>query len=377
LGFTICDFVGVIFVVYLPMKKMLLMRKFLLFTLFLTKISLAQKADSANAAIIVFDSLEYNFGTVTQGTVLDHDFHFTNRGKEPLVVTNAGTYTTSDVASYTQEPIRPGARGVIHYKFDTGGKINAQDKVIVVYSNAVNGNVILHTKGNVIAPPVVQPVITPRVVQPATPKPLLKFDTTTFDCGNIVSGETASHDFYYTNIGYDHAVILNVTGDGRCYGDATVDPVPPNQSGYVHVFCGTNGMIGEHIRTVSVAVNDGNRYETIVLHLNYVNVPRDSAALMNFGADTLLLGKLKAGESKTVEFHFTNTGQKPLVISDAIEGGERIMGYPKDPIPPGGTGVISLSFTAPDQKGPFTKTITVHSNNRDGDINLRVIGEVK
>ncbi|HTL81588.1 MAG TPA: DUF1573 domain-containing protein, partial [Bacteroidia bacterium] len=241
------------------MKKMLLMRKFLLFTLFLTKISLAQKADSANAAIIVFDSLEYNFGTVTQGTVLDHDFHFTNRGKEPLVVTNAGTYTTSDVASYTQEPIRPGARGVIHYKFDTGGKINAQDKVIVVYSNAVNGNVILHTKGNVIAPPVVQPVITPPVVRPAIPKPLLKFDTTTFDFGSVVRGAYLCHEYHFMNNGTDTLIITEVHGSSNAdFAEYPKEPILPGKSGIIKYYYTTANCYGLVAKTCTVQSNSVN-----------------------------------------------------------------------------------------------------------------------
>ena len=63
-------------------------------------------------------------------------------------------------------------------------------------------------------------------------------------------------------------------------------------------------------------------------------------------------------------FTFTNVGNKPLIINQAIAScGCTIPSYPKKPIAPGEKGPISVTYTGKGMfPGHFKKSITVRSN---------------
>ncbi len=74
------------------------------------------------------------------------------------------------------------------------------------------------------------------------------------------------------------------------------------------------------------------------------------------------------------EFTFTNTGNAPLIITNAKAGcGCTTPEFPKEPIMPGKTGIIKVTFNAAAMGG-FTKTATVDSNG--GQITLTIKGTV-
>ena len=60
---------------------------------------------------ITFEETEHDFGTIDQGTAVDHTFKFTNTGKAPLVITNATSSCGCTVPTWTREPIAPGETG--------------------------------------------------------------------------------------------------------------------------------------------------------------------------------------------------------------------------------------------------------------------------
>ena len=77
-------------------------------------------------------------------------------------------------------------------------------------------------------------------------------------------------------------------------------------------------------------------------------------------------------------FEFTNTGTAPLLILDAKSTcGCTVPSFPKEPIPPGGTGKIDVKYNM--NVGPIRKTITIETNavNYDeGRVPLKIKGEV-
>ena len=73
-------------------------------------------------------------------------------------------------------------------------------------------------------------------------------------------------------------------------------------------------------------------------------------------------GNLKQGVPGTCTFEFTNEGEVPLIISNVKPScGCTATDYPKEPIPPGGTGEIKAKYNA-KKVGNFTKSLTVKSN---------------
>jgi hypothetical protein len=105
-----------------------------------------------SAPEMTFKSDTASFGSVTQGTKVEHDFVFKNTGKTPLVITNATGSCQCTVPQYPKEPIAPGKTGVIHVVFDSTGKMGMQDKTVTIVSNSRDGQIVLHLKGTVTAP---------------------------------------------------------------------------------------------------------------------------------------------------------------------------------------------------------------------------------
>lgn len=89
-------------------------------------------------------------------------------------------------------------------------------------------------------------------------------------------------------------------------------------------------------------------------------------------------GKVTEGTKVTYDYHFRNTGRKPLVVSSAQAScGCTVPEKPEEPIAPGETGVIKVVFNSADRPGPTHKTITVVSNAYPAFPVLQLTGEVE
>ena len=87
-------------------------------------------------------------------------------------------------------------------------------------------------------------------------------------------------------------------------------------------------------------------------------------------------------ESQPVQkctFTFTNVGDKPLVINQALAScGCTVPSYTKAPIKPGEKGVITVTYTGKGQlPGHFKKAITIRTNGVPEMTRLYIEGEMK
>ncbi|MDR2231756.1 MAG: DUF1573 domain-containing protein [Tannerella sp.] len=86
----------------------------------------------------------------------------------------------------------------------------------------------------------------------------------------------------------------------------------------------------------------------------------------------------ESGGAVSHVFTVLNNGELPLVISRVVAScGCTIPEWTKEPIAPGKTGDIKVSYNPTGQAGPFTKTISVYSNGKAGNYVLTIKGEVK
>lgn len=78
-------------------------------------------------------------------------------------------------------------------------------------------------------------------------------------------------------------------------------------------------------------------------------------------------------------FEFTNTGDKPLIINQAVAScGCTVPTYTKTPIKPGEKGSIAVTYNGKGRfPGHFKKTITVRSNGTPEMIRLYIEGEMQ
>ena len=87
-------------------------------------------------------------------------------------------------------------------------------------------------------------------------------------------------------------------------------------------------------------------------------------------------GTIDVGSPGNCEFKFTNTMKKPLVVRNVKPScGCTVAKWSKEPILPGETGVIKLSYNT-KIPGLFLKTITVTSNASNSSVMLQIKGNV-
>ncbi|MDR3094818.1 MAG: DUF1573 domain-containing protein [Bacteroidales bacterium] len=89
-------------------------------------------------------------------------------------------------------------------------------------------------------------------------------------------------------------------------------------------------------------------------------------------------GKVNESDGEAVHnFTFKNTGSSPLIIKNVTTTcGCTTPEWTKQPIPPGGNGLIKVSYDVKGRPGTIDKTITVLSNGKPATVGLHISGEV-
>ena len=88
-------------------------------------------------------------------------------------------------------------------------------------------------------------------------------------------------------------------------------------------------------------------------------------------------GKLIDGVKVSFKFKFKNVGGSELIINQVKTScGCTASHYSKDPIPPGGSGVIELTFDSSHQPGKKYKYATVVANTQPNIVKLNIRAEV-
>lgn len=85
---------------------------------------------------IEFTETRHNFGTIKEGEIAKHAFHFKNTGTNPLLVYNVVAGCGCTTPSWSKEIILPGGEGDINVEFNSNNRAGHQSKNVLVYSNA-------------------------------------------------------------------------------------------------------------------------------------------------------------------------------------------------------------------------------------------------
>ncbi|MBL7805193.1 MAG: DUF1573 domain-containing protein [Saprospiraceae bacterium] len=110
------------------------------------------------------------------------------------------------------------------------------------------------------------------------------------------------------------------------------------------------------------------------------NMPLDTNQLarISYEAPIYEFGTVKEGEIVEHTFKFTNTGKIPLVIQKARSScGCTVPEWPQEPIPPGGTGVITAKFNTESKTGLQSKQIRVTANTYPNETKVELKGMVE
>ena len=110
-----------------------------------------EPAAAANgpATTIAFAKTTHEFGTITEGDIVEHTFTFTNTGNTPLIIQDARASCGCTVPKKPEKPVAPGETGEIQVRFDSQGKPGMQNKTITVTANTEPATTRLFIKADV------------------------------------------------------------------------------------------------------------------------------------------------------------------------------------------------------------------------------------
>lgn len=102
-----------------------------------------------------------------------------------------------------------------------------------------------------------------------------------------------------------------------------------------------------------------------------------STSQITFEEDVFDFGELPEGPKVETEFKFTNTGNAPLIITNAKGScGCTVPTWPKEPVLPGEEGLIKVVYNTARRVGPFTKTVTLTTNSEVPTKVIKIRGTV-
>lgn len=102
-------------------------------------------AESGKFPTIAFEESQFDFGTIDQGTPVEHIFKFKNTGEAPLMIVNAKSSCGCTIPEYTKEPVAPGESGELLVKFNGSGQ-NQVSKTVTLTTNTKAGTETLTIK---------------------------------------------------------------------------------------------------------------------------------------------------------------------------------------------------------------------------------------
>ncbi|MDH7444594.1 DUF1573 domain-containing protein [Aquimarina sp. 2201CG14-23] len=100
-------------------------------------------------AKIEFKKDVIDYGEITKGSDGVRQFEFTNTGDAPLIISKVYSSCGCTIPKKPEDPIAPGATGIIEVKYDTK-RVGPIRKTITVYSNAEESTKAIKIKGTVL-----------------------------------------------------------------------------------------------------------------------------------------------------------------------------------------------------------------------------------
>lgn len=93
------------------------------------------------------------------------------------------------------------------------------------------------------------------------------------------------------------------------------------------------------------------------------NAQTETGAVIKFKEKEVDFGDIKQGDKVSHTFELTNTGNTPLIISNvAATCGCTVPSWPKEPVAPGATAKIQVSFNSAGKMGAQNSVVRIYSN---------------
>jgi alpha-tubulin suppressor-like RCC1 family protein len=116
----------------------------------------------------------------------------------------------------------------------------------------------------------------------------------------------------------------------------------------------------------------------MLLTVNVMSAQQKDASIAVVDSAVYDFGEInEKGGPITHTFKIRNDGEIALVVTKVVAScGCTTPDWTKDPIAPGKTGEIKVTYDPENRPGPFTKTVSVYSNGKAGSFILTIRGTV-
>jgi hypothetical protein len=91
--------------------------------------------DLASAPVVVFNSTDFDFGSIPGNAKVEHDFTLTNKGKSDLLIRKVNATCGCTVVHPSKTVIPPGESTSIHVTYNPQGRSGADKKAVTVITN--------------------------------------------------------------------------------------------------------------------------------------------------------------------------------------------------------------------------------------------------
>jgi hypothetical protein len=109
-------------------------------------IALSSATGNCQLAEFSFITKTITLPDIKEGEVAEFEYAFKNIGKVPLFISDVKVQCSCTKIDFPEEPIAPGASGVIKVYFNSEGKYEFQDRTIILYANTKKKSLKLRFK---------------------------------------------------------------------------------------------------------------------------------------------------------------------------------------------------------------------------------------
>ena len=350
---------------------------FLLICLLLSFSAMAQKA------VLNFEVKEHDFGKVNEEVgKITYEFEFVNKGNAPLVISRVQASCGCTTPVWTKEPIEPGKRGSITVTYSTTGRPGAFAKSITVYSNAIDEQMKLLIKGDVIPK---------QNADRASYYPVnlggLMSKARFIQMNSIIKGDKQTRVLEIQNSG---KVSVKPTFEGLpSYATATVSPetLKPNEEGKITFTLNSKnatswGPTNDEFYLVLNGKRQFSEEFKLTLVSNFVEDfnrmtldQKRKAPILDLPVRTLNFGTLKTGSKRVGKFKISNRGQNLLEIRRVINNNREIVNRQQQlTVRSGKSADIVLNLNTKNlSEGEYKKSITIQTNDPDNSFMILVL----
>jgi len=204
----------------------------------------------------------HDFGTITEGEVVTHNFEIQNTGTAELIISQVRASCGCTAAKPAKMKLKPGEKTFVKIEFNSENRLGPQEKFVYVSSNdPVNPEYKLTFTGV---------VVDKNLASKNGVNPKLTLNKSTYDFGNVEEGKIVNVKIGFKNEGKSVLVINDVkTSCGCTAALLSSKTLKPDESGSVRIELDTANREGKLTRTVTLYSNDPqNPNQTITLFVN-------------------------------------------------------------------------------------------------------------